>query len=85
MGIEANSKPWFISKIISPSPKQTVQNSDTSSGVASGKGSPKKLHLGMKKTTLQRIYLFIYLSTLFEFGVNPSSYLHKETWLIEAK
>ena len=23
--------------------------------------------------------LFIYLLTLFEFGVNPSSYLHKET------
>ena len=25
------------------------------------------------------VYLFIYLLTLFEFGVNPSSYLHKET------
>ena len=28
---------------------------------------------------------FIYLLTLFSFGVNPSSYLHKETLLIEVK
>ena len=26
-----------------------------------------------------RFIYFIYLLTLFEFGVNPSSYLHKET------
>ena len=28
---------------------------------------------------LLHVHLFIYLLTLFEFGVNPSSYLHKET------
>ena len=41
--------------------------------------SPKNAFSGILK------YLFIYLLTLFEFGVNPSSCLHKETWLIEAK
>ena len=31
------------------------------------------------------ILFYFILLTLFEFGVNPNSYLHKETWLIEAK